>query len=290
MMATQTAAPRSARSGPPIPTGKFSIADITGKGSGLPNRTVLHGVEGWGKTSFAAQTVKPIFLETKGETGLETLVDNGRLPEVPHFPELQTWSDVLAAIDFLSVGEHNFRTLALDTLNGAERLCHEHVCARDFGGDWTEKGFIGYQRGPEVALADWREFLAKLDTLRATRRMAIMLLCHTKVQTFKNPEGPDYDRYQPDCNTKTWSLTHKWADVVLFGNYEVTIVGGSTGDNAKKGKGKGGQRRMLYTERHASYDAKNRLGLPEEVEMGNSSAEAWANFLKALKTEKEQAQ
>jgi hypothetical protein len=47
---------------------------------------------------------------------------------------------------------------------------------------------------------------------------------------------------------------------------------------------------MLYTERHASYDAKNRLGLSLEVEMGNSAVEAWANFIQAVKAGKEQAQ
>ena len=266
---------------------RLSLSDVTGKGSGLPNRYILHAVEGWGKTSFGAQTPKPIFLQARGETGLETLIDNGQLPDVPHFPEVQTWSETLGAIDALLNEEHGYKTLCMDTLNGFERLCHEHVCARDFKSDWTDGGFMGYQRGFEVSLADWRELLGKLDALRLQKRMAIMLLCHTKVATFKNPEGPDFDRYQPDMTNKTWSLSHKWADVVLFGNFEVTVDGGKTGDKPKKGKGAGGQQRMLYAERHASYDAKNRLGLPVEIEMGGSSPEAWANFVVALKAGRE---
>ncbi len=263
-------------------TPKLGLSAVKTAGSGLPNRYILHAVEGWGKTSFGAQTPKPIFIQTRGETGLETLIDAKQLPETPHFPEVQDWNSLLGAIDVLITEPHDYRTLITDTVNGGERLCHEHVCQRDFAGDWTDRGFMGYQRGFEVALADWREFLGKLDRLRVERRMAIMMLCHTKVATFKNPEGPDYDRYQPDCNPKTWALTHKWADVVLFGNFEVIVQTDKAG--AKKGKGSGGQQRMLYTERHASYDAKNRLGLPEEVDMGNSAAEAWANFIQAIKT------
>ena len=290
-MSTQPA-PRPTASRQPTPYNRPQLSAITGKGSGLPNRYILHAVEGWGKTSFGAQCPKPIFLETKGETGLETLIDANRLPEVPHFPEVQSWADLMGAIDTLTQDQHEYRTLAIDTLNGAERLCHEAVCARDYSDDWTDKGFMGYQRGFESSLADWRMFLGKLDALRAAKRMTIMLLCHTKVATFKNPEGPDFDRYQPDCNAKTWALTHKWADVVLFGNFEVTVVGGKLGTEAspaKKGKGAGGQQRMMYTERHASYDAKNRLGMTGEIEMGSSAAEAWSNFMAAVKAGKEAA-
>lgn len=266
---------------------RLSLSDVTGKGANLPNRAVLHGVEGWGKTSFAAQAPSPVFIQTRGETGLETLIDANQLPEVPHFPEVQTWGELLGAVDVLLEDQHSFRTLAIDALNGAERLCHEHVCQQDFAGDWSDRGFMGYQRGYRIALSPWRELLSRLDRLRSERRMTIFLLCHTAVTTFKNPEGPDYDRYTPKVNAETWALTHQWADVVLFGNYEVLVDVDRAG--AKKGKARGGQQRMMYCERHASYDAKNRLGLPAEIDMGGSPAESWMNFIKAVKAGREKA-
>ena len=123
--------------------------------------------------------------------------------------------------------------------------------------------------------------LGQLDRLRTERKMTVLLLCHTRVRPFRNPEGPDYDRYQPDVHEKTWGLSHKWADCVLFGNFETTVQVDKA--DAKKGKGTGGACRLMYTERHAAYDAKNRLGLAPEIEMGSSPAEAWANFLGAIK-------
>ena len=51
----------------------------------------------------------------------------------------------------------------------------------------------------------------------------------------------------------------------------------------KRGKGTGGKFRIMYTERSAAYDAKNRLGLSSEIEMGDSAAEAWAAFMAAIK-------
>lgn len=285
-MSTTMTPPRSPRSGATLPlTKRFSLSEITGKGPGLPNRYVLHAVEGWGKTSFGAQAPKPIFIQTRQETGLETLIDNGRLPEVPHFPEAMAWDTLTSAIATLTVEDHDYKTLVIDTLNGAERLCHEHVCARDFSNDWTDKGFEGYKRGYEVSLADWREFLSSLDRLRSERRMAIMCLCHTKIETFKNPTGPDYDRFQGALYKSTAALTNQWADVVLFGNFDVSV--GAVQENKKtgvqKGKGRGGKTRIMYCEQDASMVAKNRLGLPAEIDMGDSPAQAWANFVAAIK-------
>lgn len=272
-----TTATRRPPSGTPI---KFTMADVTGKGSNLPSRYVLHAVEGWGKTSLGAQFPKPIFIQTGSETGLETLIDNARLPETTHFPAVTAWEQLLALAETLTSGDHGYRTLILDTLNGAEALCHQFVCHRDFNDDWGNKGFGSYNKGFDVSLPEWTRLLCALDRLRTERQMTIFLLCHTKVKSFKNPEGADYDRYQPDVHEKTWGLTHKWADCVLFGNFEVAVA--TEKPDSKKGKASGGYR-IMYTERHAAYDAKNRLGLPGDIEMGDSPQQAWANFSAAVR-------
>lgn len=216
------------------------------------------------------------------------MIDAGRLPETPHFPECQDWLSLLGCIDALIEEKHDFKTCVIDTVNGAETLCHDHTRFTDCGNDKDK--FTAYGRGTELALGYWREFLGKLDRLRAEKKMRIVLLYHMKVQAFKNPLGADYDRYEPEMDKKTWGLTKKWLDVILFGNYETMVT--NVQENKKsgeiKGKSLGGQSRILYTERTAAYDAGNRIGLPPEIEMGNSPAEAWANFLQAVKAGKEQ--
>lgn len=267
---------------PPRPTGtpgkRFSLTDVVTKGKQLPSRVVLHGVEGVGKTSFGAFAPSPIFAMARGETGLETLVDAGRLGDVPHFPEIQTWTELLGIIDTLATDNHPYKTLVIDTLNGCERLCHEHVCARDYRGDWGKEGFTGYMRGYESSVTDWREMLVALDRLREVKRMAILCLCHTKIGAFRNPLGDDYDRFIPAVHPKSWELTSRWADIVLFANFETF-----TKKDQGRVKGQGGTSRVLYTERTAAYDAKNRHGLPEEISMGAGGQEAWTNFVAAMK-------
>jgi hypothetical protein len=277
-MATPAMATRSTRpaSSPP----RDFLKEVTSQGPKLPNRMLVHGVEGIGKTSFASQAPRPIFLMARGETGLESLIDSGRVAETPHFPESRTWADVLGAVQTLITQPHEYRTLVIDALGGIERLCHEHVCAVNFNNDWSDKGFASYGKGPEVSLPVWLELLSLLDRLRAERKMAIIGVAHTKVKTFKNPEGPDYDRYTVDLHEKTWGLTHKWADMVLFANY-FTATSKDKGD--ARAKGVGGQDRVIYTERHAAWDAKNRSGLPAEIEMGNSAETAWGNFMQAVR-------
>lgn len=272
------------------PTSNFSLASLQTKGKGLPNRHIWHMVEGWGKTSLAAQTPNPVFLMSQGETGLETLIDNGRLKETPHFPECQTWADALSALRVLLNETHEFKTLVIDTLNGMERLCHQYICDKHFGGNWDDKGFSAYGRGPEVSLPEWTLFLNDLDKLREKRKMSIILLSHTKVKPFKNPMGPDYDRYTPDMHEKTWGISHKWADVVLFGNFESIVFGGEVRDDGKHKKGKAGDgnaARIIYAEKRSAFDAKNRLGLASEIEISSESPEAaWGDLMTAFRAAK----
>jgi hypothetical protein len=265
---------------------RFALADVGTGGSGLPNRCIIHGVEGVLKTSFGCCAPRPIFLITRNETGLLTLIDSGQVPETAHFPELASWEELQSAIDALTRDPHDYRTLVIDTLNGAERLCHEHVCQRDFEGKWGRDGFRAYMTGYDVSLAEWRQLLNGLDQLRAARRMSILALAHSRITTFKNPEGADYDRYTVDLHHKTWGLTHKWADMVIFANFVAHV---ESRKNEPRAKARGGARRVLFTTRTAAFDAKNRYGLPEEIDAGNSAAEAWKNFTDALQSHKLQA-
>lgn len=255
---------------------------VTGAGAKLPNRYLIYAVEGWGKTSLAAKFPAPVFIQSNGETGLESLIDAGQLPETPHFGECMDFAAVkLAVQSLIDAPTLPFRTVVIDTVNGVERLVHEFVCERDFGGDWGERGFASYGKGYKVSVAPFRELLTLLDRLRAKHEVRIVLLAHCKIGQFKNPEGSDYNRYSADMHESTYGMAAKWADAILFGNFETVV----TDERNGKGKAKGCTR-MLYTERRAAYDAKNRLGLPPEISMGSSADEAWSNLSNEIKRAK----
>jgi len=244
---------------------------------------VFYGPPGVGKTSLGAAIPGAVFLVDDKEDGINTLKASKLVAQnIPVFPPATCWGDVLGIVDALATNEHKHKCLVIDAAGGIERHCHQYVVDTEFNGIWGEKGFSSYAKGYEVSLPHWREFLNGLDRLRTDKNMSIILLAHSIVKPFKNPSGTDYDRDQPDIHPKTWAVTHKWCDLVLFGNYyvEVDKAGG-------RAKGKGGQDRIMYTEYTAAFEAKNRHGLPNEISMGNSGAEAWANLVLALKTAKD---
>lgn len=93
----------------------------------------------------------------------------------------------------------------------------------------------------------------------------VVLTAHAQMRKFEQPdEMGSYDRWELKLGKKTSSqtapLVKEWADMVLFANYKTVVM---TADNGKK-KATGGQR-VLYTQHHPAWDAKNRHGLPEEM-------------------------
>jgi AAA domain len=256
-----------------------SLESVTSNTKKLPSRIIVHALQKWGKTSWAAQAPDPIFIMTRGEDGLLTLIDSGQLPPTKHFPEpVQTWLDLKICLNELIVKEHKYKTVVLDTINGSERLAVEHKMETDHDGSFEK--FDAYGRGGQRLLPCIIELTQLLDRLRE-KGMACILLAHSVVKNVKNPEGLDYPRWEPPLYKETQEHLDRWADAILFGKFETFVEG----DNAKatKGKARGGQQRLLMTESDATYSAGNRLGLCQEIECGESAAEAWAAFMEAMK-------
>lgn len=248
----------------------------------------MSGISGIGKTSFAAQFPEPIFIQSRGESGLQTLEAAGivKASIMPFekgektYLEAQDWNDLMDAVEWLTTAEHNFKTLVFDVINGFETLLHEYTCWKDFKSDWGDKGFGSFQKGYDVALVYLKELIIKLDLLRELKGMTVVMLTHTKVVSFKNPIGPDYDKYVPQMHAKSWGIISAWSDIILFANRVVNV---ETDRNTKKGKASEFTSRVLHTEESPAWDAKNRHNLPPEIPMGESSAECYSNFVRALK-------
>lgn len=234
-------------------------------------RVVFTATEGWGKTSLAAHAPGAVLIQSRGETGYQTLFDAGRVPAVPT-ALVESWDALLALLDSMIAEPGAIKLLALDALGGLERLCHEHVCARDFKNDWGEKGFSSFHKGYDLAVTDWLGVLNRLDRLNE-KGVAIIILSHVQVKSFKNPAGSDFDRYEAACHAKTWAVTSKWADACLFGQF-LTI----TDKQGGRTKGIGGTDRVVYCERRDSHDAKNRYGLPELIDIPADPTKAWATI------------
>lgn len=238
-------------------TNRMTLDKVTRGKLQKPHRTTLYGVEGIGKSTFAANAPKPIFLGA--EQGTNHL-------DVARMPAPETWADVLDAIETLRKEPHDFQTLAVDSLDWMEPLLNQDVCKRN---DWANLDAPGFGKGPTAALDEWRVFLRALERLQTERSMHLVLIAHSFVKPFKNPEGPDFDRYQMKIQEKAAGLVKEWSEDVLFANHETfTAVDKQT----KRHRGITSGVRLVYTVRTAAYDAKNRHNLPESLPLG------WADY------------
>ncbi len=246
---------------------------------------VVHSLEGGGKTSFAAQFPGANFLMSANETGLHTLTSKKLIPECNYFPEFRLWNDVLDLTEEMIAAPDKLRprSIVVDTVNGIETLLHRHVCERDYGGNMTKNGFLSYKEGYLASMPDWRAWLDRLDKLR-NLGTTIVLLCHTKIEKYNNPEGPDYHRFVAEVEAPTWGATRKFADLVVFLNFATEVSDVTGGENKKKtGKGKGGLTRVYHFDRMAAFDAKQRHGLPTKFVGTGSAAGDFKEFVKLCK-------
>lgn len=243
----------------------MSLKNISTVDTAGPLRVSAYSLEGWGKTTFGNSFPRPIFLAP--EDGFPRDID----PVPQTFEGITSWADVLDAVDVLINDEHDFETLVVDSLDWVEPLCHEFICQRDSGRktEMNKGGHklesiedYGYGKGYVVAAEEFRRLLAKLIELRQKRGMHVVILSHAQVKKFSNPEGEDYDRWEAKVHGKVSRLFVEWADAYLFGHYEV--ASGKIEDE-KKAKGVSTGRRMFGTRHNATYDAKNRLGMPDKV-------------------------
>jgi len=215
-----------------------------------PDRILLVGTEGIGKSSFAAAAPAPIFIAAE---------DGVRHLNVASFPEPQTFGEVLDGLRTLATEQHDYKTAVIDTVDWIEPLIWRDVCERN---GWPNIEHPGYGKGYAVALEDWRKLLVALDHLRNARGMEIILLAHATVKAFSNPAGGDYSRYECKLAKAAAALVREWCDANLFAVHEEFVT---EAKGLARSKGVSTGRRVLKTERCAAWDAKNRHGLPAEL-------------------------
>jgi AAA domain len=232
-----------------------------------PQKIVLYSVQGLGKNTFASTFNKPIILPTE---------DGGGAIDVPTFPMLKSITDVEAAINTLH-GEHDFKTVILDTADWLEPIVWAQTCA--IHGQESIEAF-GYGKGYIEADSSWRFVMGGLDSLRLTKGMTIIVLAHAEVKNYHSPEVDPYDRYQIKLHKRAFGLWQEWADMVLFANYKTHIEKSEAGFNKEVKRGAGSGERVIYTEERPAYLAKNRWGLAPEIYIGQDKT--WSAFHKAL--------
>lgn len=214
---------------------------------------VVYGVDGVGKSTLAAQMPTPIFMGA--EQGTANL-------DVHRLPQAQSFEDLIKQIKALTDEAHDFKTLAIDSLDWVEPLVWDHVVTKAQNSKITSIEDFGYGKGYAYAIDEWRRMLLLLTQLREKRKMNIIAIAHAHVKAAQDPQATsDYNRYILKLNDKAAALWREYVDLVLFANFETLTAQDKKGKTRAFGDGA----RYLYTERRPAFDAKNRFGLPYQL-------------------------
>jgi hypothetical protein len=153
-----------------------------------------------------------------------------------------------------------YQTVVIDSVDWAERLCGEWQCKKDGKASLED---YSYGKGIVMLAEHMARFVENLDNLHAAG-LHVVLIGHSDVKRFSPPDQTDgYDRYELRLKKSVVSLFKEWCDALLFCNFRTRVVEGSDG----RKKAIGGKERIIHAERSASWDAKNRFGLDEQLPM-----------------------
>ena len=226
------------------------MLNITSGRIARPQKIVIYGPEGIGKTSLAAQCEDPVFIDTEGGTAY---LDVRRLQKP------QDWDELIALVKEVAANPGICKTLVIDTADWAEAMCTDYICKK-----YSQPGIesFGYGKGYSYLAEEFSRLLLACNEV-ILAGMNVVITAHAKMRKQELPdEQGAFDRWELKLSKQTAPLLKEWPDALLFLNFKTFVI--ATDGNTHKAQG---GKRVIYTSHHPCWDAKNRHNLPEEMDL-----------------------
>lgn len=236
------------------------LADTSRGDPDAPYSCLAYGPAGVGKSTFFSRRRNVYFVPT--EPGANQI----RVPQYKY--EIESLDVLHSILEKLRISRHPYEAVCLDSASATEalitraiddRLRKTPVKMRDGG---TAKSVSDlnddYGSGYTAVANEWQDLLRRLDLLRVERQMDVFITAHTKVETVKNIEGPDYQKYTIDLTgPKSIKAIVNWSEYTLFMRQDVSI------DASTKRKVMASTSALsIYTRGTAAWTAKTRGEVP----------------------------
>lgn len=213
-------------------------------------KVVIYGVEGIGKTTLASQVPDPLFIDTEGGTS-HLDVKRTQPPE--------DWGQLLDMVREVAATPDICKSLVIDTADWAEQMAIDYICKK-----YKQTGLeaFGYGKGYTYLGEEFGKLLAACDDV-IHAGINVVIIAHARQRRVELPdETGGFDVWGLKLSKQCAPMLKEWADALLFANYKTFVVQ----IDANHNKAQGGKR-VIYTTHSPTRDAKNRHGLPDEVDM-----------------------
>lgn len=243
----------------------FSMKNLQKVTATKPPRMLIYGPPGIGKTTLSTEFPNPVFIQVEDGTPAGV--------ELNSFGILSSYGEVMDALRCVYEDDHDCATLVIDSVTELQRLIFAETCAR---GD--EKGNakaniedFGYGKGYVYATRVAGEFIEAINAIRNERNMAIVLLAHSTVSRFDDPETVSYDRYEialrssDKPNADIRGMFERDMDAIILMKQPVSIKTEDAGMNKERAIAGGGSSVVMHTVGKPSFTAKNRYNMPPTI-------------------------
>jgi len=230
-----------------------------------PLLVLIYGNSGVGKSTFGASAPNPVFVGS--ERGTNNL-------DVSRAPTPKNFGEVMQLLNELANDQHDYKTVVLDSLDWIEILAHQKIMA-DYRVKSIELAASGYGKDYTEAKNLFASLIDQLNVLRDKRGMNVVLIAHSQIVKFEDPQSQTtYDRFAIKLHKAASALFQEYVDAILFCTFKkYTSKDGETVRTFSDGE------RVMYTNWAAGHDAKNRYGLPSELPL------SWDSFVTATKAD-----
>ncbi len=204
----------------------------------LKDLTILiYGPGKIGKSTWASHADGALFLAT--EPGLNAL-------EVYQSP-ISNWEEMLVACSEVAAGDHNFKTIIIDTIDNAYRMCADYICKKNRVEHETD---LAYGKGSALVNNEFNRVLTKLAFLP----YGLFLISHSTEKEIETRTGK-FTKTTPTLPDKARKIVLGMADMILFCDVEQSLD-----ENNKPII-----RRVMRTKPNPNYEAGDKFDILPEV-------------------------
>ena len=218
-----------------LPTKKTAVVEDFAKMT-----TLIYGTTKIGKSTWCSHAPGALFLAT--EPGLSHLP----VYQVP----IETWGELIEACKEVHRGEHEFKTVVIDTIDNAYKMCTTHYCQK-YNVEYENDGSLGYGKGRAMITNEFHRVLHRLARLP----YGLILISHAMDKEYETRTGQKVKTI-PTLPEKAHDVVIGMVDLVLFCDAEAY----TTDEGARQ------YRRVMRTKPSPHYEAGDRSGrLPDTL-------------------------